>query len=424
MNKLIKFLTPPIAAAIFGYGVGLFYDLKPLLLSGSLAFVTLLYCILLSRAPGKPQEKGIIKNVLMKLPVVIVLSIIVWFAAGHFGFPVWWQIEFVAFTFVGLVFFVVLDLRTMAPEKTATRTSVRLLGTYGLASVLFITITAQLPQFDPQVELAKLNKPPVKLSGLAGPEVIAAGRRVFEDNKCFNCHKVFWEGNSDRGPNLGTKQIGLFNEDYLKEQIVDPRKIQSPGFDDPKSYKAMPTYYGEDLSEDELNALVSYLKTMRDPTNIPVEGKLGEQWTWYDDPKIIEEGKLVYEGKEPAVEGLNCSVCHGTDGIPLMTGALDFRKADNKDSEKFDAAERSDKILKDWPDALWYKRVTQGVPGTPMAAWGTMFPHLYLWKAIAYERTFHDPLDQRASKVPIPPIPTEEEIKRWKDDGLFMDPLL
>lgn len=424
MKKLLKFLAPPIAAGIFGYGVGLFYDLNPFLLSGALAFVTLLYCILLTKQHGKPKEKGILKNILLKLPVTIVLAIIIWFTAGYFGFPIWWQIEFVAFAFVGMIFFVVLDLKSMEPEKTMTRTNIRLLGTYGLASFLFITITAQLPQFDPQVELEKLNKPPVKLSGLAGPEVIEAGRQVFVDNKCFNCHKVFWEGNSDRGPNLGTKQIGLYSEEYIKEQIVDPRKIQSPGFEDPKSKKAMPTYYGEDLSEDALNALVAYLKTLRDPTHVPVEGKLGEQWTWWDDPKIIEEGKKVYEGKEPATEGLNCSVCHGADGIPIMTGALDFRNAENKDSDKFPTEERSDKLLKDWPDALWYKRVTRGVPGTPMAAWGTMFPHLYLWKAIVYERTFHSPLESRKEKIPVPPIPTKEEIQRWKDEGLFMDPLL
>ena len=93
------------------------------------------------------------------------------------------------------------------------------------------------------------------MSGLAGPEVIAAGREVFSNNKCFNCHKVFWEGNSDRGPNLGTKQIGLYSEDYIKEQIIEPRKKQSPGYEDKKSKKAMPTYYDEDLSEDELDAL-------------------------------------------------------------------------------------------------------------------------------------------------------------------------
>jgi len=261
----------------------------------------------------------------------------------------------------------------------------------------------------------------VKLGNASGPEVIAAGREVFENNKCFNCHKVFWEGNSDRGPNLGTKQVGLYSNDYLKEQILEPRKIQSPGFDDPKSVKAMPTYYGEDLSDDELTALVAYLKTMRDPTHMPVEGKLGEQWTWWDDPKILEEGKVVFEGLEPATEGLNCAVCHGKDGIPMMTGALDFRNNNAPDTDKM--PDHVDAKLKDWPDGLWYKRVTRGVDNTPMAPWGTIFPHLYLWKAEAYARTFHDPLDQRTEKRPIPPIPTKEEIESWTKDGLFLDPL-
>ena len=87
----------------------------------------------------------------------------------------------------------------------------------------------------------------------------------------------------------------------------------------------MPDYYGEDLDDNELNALVAYLKTLRDPTHIPVEGKLGNQWTWWDDPRIIAEGKQVYEGVEPATEGLNCAVCHGKEGTPMMTGAFDFR---------------------------------------------------------------------------------------------------
>ena len=260
------------------------------------------------------------------------------------------------------------------------------------------------------------NRPPVKLSGLAGPEVIAAGREVFENNKCFNCHKVFWEGNSDRGPNLGTKQIGLYSEDYIKEQILEPRKKQAPGYDDPKSYKAMPTYYGDDIGDDEMVALVAYLKTLRDPTHMPVEGKFPNQWTWWDDPKIVAEGKQVFEGLEPATEGLNCAVCHGKDGIPMMTGALDFRNENNIDSIKIpDRLEGV--VLKDWPDHLWYKRVTRGVVGTPMAPWGMIFPHLYLWKAEAYARTFHDPLEKRTAKRPVPPVPTKEEIEKWKTAG-------
>ena len=387
-----------------------------------IALITI-YAILLKLKPSKPQEKSFIQNVKFKIPVILLLGGVVWVVAGKFNFPIWWQIEFVAFTLVGLAYFTLLDLKTLKVEKNTSTWVIRLLATYALASGIFITVTAQLPQFDPEFELAKLNKPPVKLSGLAGPEVIAAGREVFENNKCFNCHKVFWEGNSDRGPNLGTKQIGLYSEDYIKEQILEPRKIQAPGFDDPKSVKAMPTYYGDDIDGDEMTALIAYLKTLRDPTHMPVEGKFPNQWTWWDDPKIVAEGQKVFEGTEEATEGLNCAVCHGKDGIPMMTGALDFRNENNQDTQKM--ADRLDGVpLKHWPDALWYKRVTRGVEGTPMAPWGTIFPHLYLWKAEAYARTFHDPLDKRAEKRPVPPVPTKEEMAKWKTDGLFLEPLL
>ena len=391
-------------------------------LSSGIALIAI-YTILLKINSRKPQEKTTFQNIKIKLPVILILGGIIWVVAGKFNFPVWWQIEFVTFAMVGFAFFTLLDWKTLTVEKKASTWIMRLLATYALASGIFITVTAELPQFDPEFELSKLNRPPVKLSGLAGPEVIAAGREVFENNKCFNCHKVFWEGNSDRGPNLGTKQIGLYSEDYIKEQILEPRKKQAPGFDDPKSYKAMPTYYGDDIGDDEMIALVSYLKTLRDPTHMPVEGKFPDQWTWWDDPKIVAEGKQVFEGLEPATEGLNCAVCHGKDGIPMMTGALDFRNENNVDSVKIpDRLEGV--VLKDWPDHLWYKRVTRGVVGTPMAPWGMIFPHLYLWKAEAYARTFHDPLEKRAAKRPVPPVPTKEEIEKWKTDELFLDPLL
>jgi len=414
----LKFL--PLAVVI--WFIVAWFEL-PRSASWGFAGVVMMYAFLLSLPPKKKTEISFGKNIRFKLPIIFIVSGVIWVLAGKLGFPVWWQIEFVAFAFVGLAFFLLLDIRALKPEKSKLNWIFRLITTYALASGLFITITAQLPQFDPQHEIEKLERPPLKLSGLAGPEVIAAGREVFASNKCFNCHKVFWEGNSDRGPNLGTRQIGLYSEDYIREQILDPRKDQAPGFEDKKSKKAMPTYYEEDLSEDELSALISYLKTLRDPTHMPVEGKFPNQWTWWDDPKIIAEGKVVFEGLEPVTEGLNCAVCHGKEGIPMMTGALDFRNAENMDTEKM--PDRLDGVkMKDWPDALWYKRVTRGIDGTPMAPWGMIFQHLYLWKAEAYARTFHDPLDKRTEKRPVPPIPTKEEIEKWKTDGLFLDPLL
>jgi len=385
--------------------------------------VMVIYALLLKIKPKKLEEKTLFQNIRFKIPIIVVLAVILWVLAGKFNFPVWWQIEFVSFALVGFFFFTLLDWKTLKLEKSNFDWVIRILATYALASTIFIVVTAQLPQFDPEIELAKLNKPPVILAGLAGPEIIAAGREVFENNKCFNCHKVFWEGNSDRGPNLGTKQIGLYTEDYIKDQILNPRRNQAKGFEDPKSKKAMPTYYEEDLSEDELSALISFLKTLRDPTHMPVEGKFPNQWTWWDDKDAIAEGKLVFEGTHPQTEGLLCAVCHGKEGIPMMTGALDFRNENNPDTTKIEG-DHTDKLLKDWPDALWYRRVTRGVPETPMAAWGTIFPHLYLWKAEAYARTFHDPLDKRTAIRPVPPVPTKEEIEKWKIDGMFLDPLL
>ena len=414
----LKFL--PLAVVI--WFIVAWFEL-PRSASWGFAGVVMMYAFLLSLPPKKKTEISFSRNIGFKLPIILVIASAIWVVAGKMGFPIWWQIEFVAFSFVGLFYFVILDTKPIKPEKSQLSATFRLITTYALASGLFITITAQLPQFNPQFEIEKLERPPIKLSGLAGPEVIAAGREVFSNNKCFNCHKVFWEGNSDRGPNLGTKQIGLYSEDYIKEQIIEPRKKQSPGYEDKKSKKAMPTYYDEDLSEDELDALVAYLRTMRNPTAMPVEGKFPNQWTWWDDPKILEEGKVVFEGMEPNTDGLNCAVCHGKDGIPMMTGALDFRNAENLDTDKMPDQLKNVK-MEDWPDALWYKRVTRGVDGTAMAPWGMMFQHLYLWKAEAYARTFHDPIDKRAEKRPVPPVPTKEDIASWTTNELFLDPLL
>ena len=240
-------------------------------------------------------------------------------------------------------------------------------------------------------------KPPLKVF-VPGPEAIAAGREIFESNKCFNCHKVFWEGNSDRGPNLGTKQIGLYYVCRLHQGTDSrPAKKQSPGFEDKKSKKAMPTYYGEDLNEAELNfqALVAYLKTMRDPTHIcRSKGNFPNQWTWWDDKQIVEEGKVVFEGKEPATEGLNCAVCHGADGIPMMTGAFDFRDPNNPDTKT-----RCRTIWTSPSRIFRTSYITNGSPGVSTThPWlpGAASSHICtLWKAEAYARTFHDPLDKR-----------------------------
>lgn len=49
----------------------------------------------------KPNGKTFKQNLKFKLPVFGVVSIILWFGTGAVCFPIWWQIEFVSFAFVG-----------------------------------------------------------------------------------------------------------------------------------------------------------------------------------------------------------------------------------------------------------------------------------------------------------------------------------
>ena len=121
--------------------------------------VMITYALLLKIKSKKPQEKTLSQNVRFKLPITIVIAGGIWFLAGKFNFPIWWQIEFVSFAFVGFFFFALLDSKTLKIEKSNFDWVKRLLATYALASTIFIGVTAQLPQFDPEFELAKLNKP-------------------------------------------------------------------------------------------------------------------------------------------------------------------------------------------------------------------------------------------------------------------------
>jgi len=170
MKNLPKVLMISVAVGIFGYGFGIYFNMAPLVMAGGMASLTLLYGILLNKEHRPTKEKGFFRNVGTKIPIILVLGVIIWFTAGHYGFPFWWQVEFVAFALVGLFFFIILDLKTMKVEKGEGHSIRRLIGTYALGSLLYITITAQLPQFSPEIELAKLNRPPVDLSGLAGPD--------------------------------------------------------------------------------------------------------------------------------------------------------------------------------------------------------------------------------------------------------------
>ena len=111
MKSLPKILIIAAAVGAFGYGVGTFYSMSPPIMAGAMGGLTLLYGFLLTKQHRVPKEKGFFKNIAAKIPIVAVIATILWFGAEHFGFPIWWKIEFISFSATGMLFFIILDLK-------------------------------------------------------------------------------------------------------------------------------------------------------------------------------------------------------------------------------------------------------------------------------------------------------------------------
>ncbi len=101
--------------------------------------------------------------------------------------------------------------------------------------------------------------------GTTGP-LSASGEKIFAELGCVTCHRTDTQG---RGPNLQ----GVFgkpvlledgrtvtaDENYIRESILDPGAKVVNGFK-----PVMPTFQGL-VSEEQLNALVAYVKSLSQP---------------------------------------------------------------------------------------------------------------------------------------------------------------
>ena len=323
-------------------------------------------------------KSGLLKKVIAYIIGTVVVSVV----ASKAGFPSLFVIIFDVYVFACFIFYIIIDLPPMK-RRTGLRTFANIIFTFVLFSVIYTGVTAFLPQFDPEYERAALRQPPLSLASLAGPEVIKAGEEVFNTNKCANCHKFKGKGTSMRGPNFDLVQIGLYDRDWLIEAIVDPRKEQPFGFEDAKSKTAMPIYFGEDITEDEMSVLVAYLQTGWNGEQVPMMGKEDvEMVRWDEDPEMLALGKRVWFGKE--YKDLNCSTCHGKYGIPTDDEAKDLRDSDAESNRP----ERKGQKLKDWSDADWFDSVSNGVDDSEMEAWLEQYPPRAIWLGIIYAKQF------------------------------------
>jgi cytochrome c oxidase subunit 2 len=82
----------------------------------------------------------------------------------------------------------------------------------------------------------------------------AAGEQIFSAAGCAGCHALAAAGSdADVGPDLG--QLSQANARFVRESIVNPNAEVAEGFQE----GVMPENFGEQLSDEELDALVKYL---------------------------------------------------------------------------------------------------------------------------------------------------------------------
>jgi cytochrome c oxidase subunit 2 len=92
------------------------------------------------------------------------------------------------------------------------------------------------------------------------------GAKVAEENGCFSCHSV------DGSPLVGPSWLGVFGSDisladgsvvtadeaYVRQSILEPNAVIAEGF----PANVMPQDYGDRLTEEEINALIEYIKSL------------------------------------------------------------------------------------------------------------------------------------------------------------------
>src|SRR5206468_12431620 len=98
----------------------------------------------------------------------------------------------------------------------------------------------------------------------AGGNLLALGKEQYDQQECYNCHKISGKGSvKKRGPvlhNIGS----LMKPEEMKEKLLNPRSWMAEGFEKEYNKKLMPDKYKELMSDQEIDELVAYLSTLKD----------------------------------------------------------------------------------------------------------------------------------------------------------------
>ena len=258
------------------------------------------------------EQPSFIKNVVKKGVVGAIVGGVLFGAAKALGFPIIFQYMFVAYAMLGTAVFILLDAPAL-PTLSGMKAVVALLAFYLVLSVVYIGGASLWPQYDPEDEKGKIDKLLAakrkasdlgkaeeliarakalsekadsimqRLQALGGPvvaapaggamagvsaaapgDLVALGKEQWELQECYNCHKLYGQGGKKRGPEMDN--IGnLMKPEDIKEKILDPRSWMAEGFEKEFNKKKMPDKYKDLMEDKDVDALVAYLVTLKNP---------------------------------------------------------------------------------------------------------------------------------------------------------------
>lgn len=271
------------------------------------------------------EQPSFLKSVVKKGVLGAIIGGVLFGAASALGFPPIFRFMFVAYAMLGTAVFILLDAPAL-PMLSGVKALAALLAFYFVLSGVYIGGASLWPQYDPEDEKGKIAKLleakrraseqgkaeellvrakalsekadsiMQRLQTLGGPteaaapaaggakagvsaaasgDIIALGKEQWELQECYNCHKLYGQGGKKRGPEMDN--IGnLMKAEEMKDKILDPRSWMAEGFEKEYEKKKMPDKYKELMEDKDVDALVAFLATLKNPavnTPKPVKKK-------------------------------------------------------------------------------------------------------------------------------------------------------
>lgn len=199
------------------------------------------------------------------------------------------------------------------------------------------------------------------------------GRKIFVREGCLYCHTQFTRpqdrgygplvkagdyvfetphqlGTARTGPDL-TNEGGKFPSEWQKAHLINPRALK-PG-------SIMPSF--SYLSDRDMNDLVAYIQTLGNERKVHAYVEAPEEYKIALALKTVDTNSDAAANAGRGIYTQNCAACHGLDGTGNGPNAISLEKKPANFTRPF---------YKQYDDAFWFYRVTEGVPGTRMPRWG------------------------------------------------------